>query len=70
MGILAAVIHRQQTGEDQHIDISLTDAVFTMQISTEPSALYSDVEPGAHNSEILQELGYTDKEITDLNKQP
>ena len=27
---LAAVIHRQQTGEGQYIDLSMTDAVFSM----------------------------------------
>ena len=32
MGILAAVIHRQQTGEGQAIDISMTDAMFSMNI--------------------------------------
>ncbi len=30
MAILAAVIHRQQTGEGQAIDLSMTDAVFSM----------------------------------------
>ena len=30
MGILAAVVHRQQTGEGQYIDISMTDAAFAM----------------------------------------
>lgn len=30
MGILAAVIHRQQTGEGQFIDISMTDAAFAL----------------------------------------
>src|SRR5690606_17434370 len=30
MGILAAVIHRQHTGEGQYIDISMTDAAFAL----------------------------------------
>ena len=30
MAVLAAVIHRQQTGEGQYIDLSMTDAVFSM----------------------------------------
>ena len=30
MGILAAVINRQQTGEGQFVDISMTDAAFAM----------------------------------------
>ena len=29
MAVLAAVIHRQQTGEGQYIDLSMTDAVFS-----------------------------------------
>ncbi len=45
MGILAAVIHRQQTGEGQYIDITLPDAVFSMQISTAPGSLAADIEP-------------------------
>jgi len=32
MGILAAVIHRQQTGEGQAVDISMSDAMFSMNI--------------------------------------
>lgn len=30
MGILAAVIQRQQTGQGQHVDVSMTDAAFAM----------------------------------------
>lgn len=30
MGILAAVVHRQQTGEGQFVDISMTDAAFAL----------------------------------------
>src|SRR5690554_1211673 len=30
MGVLAAVIHRQQTGEGQFVDVSMTDAAFAM----------------------------------------
>ncbi len=30
MGVLAAVIHRQQTGEGQFVDISMTDAAFAL----------------------------------------
>ncbi len=40
MGILAAVIHRQQTGEGQHIDVSMTDAAFSMHALTAPGFLY------------------------------
>jgi len=47
MGILAAVIHRQQTGEGQHIDVSMTDAAFSMHALTAPGFLYqgSNYEP-------------------------
>ncbi|NWN92243.1 CoA transferase [Marinobacter adhaerens] len=30
MGILAAVVHRQQTGEGQFVDVSMTDAAFAL----------------------------------------
>lgn len=39
MGILAAVIHRQQTGEGQYVDISMTDAAFSMHALTGAPAL-------------------------------
>lgn len=45
MAILAAVIHRQQTGEGQHLDISMTDAAFSMNALTAPPALVGGVEP-------------------------
>ena len=32
MGILAAMIHHKQTGEGQAVDISMSDAVFSMNI--------------------------------------
>jgi len=32
MGILAAVVHRRQTGEGQAIDISMSDAMFSMNV--------------------------------------
>jgi len=39
MGILAAVIHRQHTGEGQYIDISMTDAAFAMNAMAGAAAL-------------------------------
>lgn len=45
MSVLAAVIHRQQTGEGQHLDISMTDAAFSMHALTAPPALVGGVEP-------------------------
>src|SRR5690606_36633998 len=44
MGILAAVIHRQQSGEGQYIDISMTDAAFSMHALTAPGFLSHDAE--------------------------
>jgi len=45
MGILAAVVHRNNTGEGQYIDISMTDAVFSMHALTAPIALIGGEEP-------------------------
>lgn len=39
MGILSAVIHRQQTGEGQFIDISMTDAAFALNAMAGAAAL-------------------------------
>jgi len=44
-GILAAVIHRQNTGEGQFVDISLTDAAFSLQALTAPPALMANHQP-------------------------
>lgn len=52
MSILAAVIHRQQTGEGQHIDISMTDAAFSMHALTAPPALVGGLEPGLENTQL------------------
>ncbi|MCG8671122.1 MAG: CoA transferase [Pseudomonadales bacterium] len=45
MAILAAVVHRQQTGEGQYLDISMTDAAFSMHALTAPPALVGDMQP-------------------------
>jgi alpha-methylacyl-CoA racemase len=45
MGILAAVIHRMQTGEGQFVDISMTDAAFTLHALTAPPALVANMQP-------------------------
>lgn len=45
MGILAAVVHRTQTGEGQYIDISMTDAAFSMHALTAPPALVANQQP-------------------------
>lgn len=44
-GILAAVIHRLKTGEGQFVDISLTDAAFSLQALTAPPALVGNEQP-------------------------
>ena len=44
-GILAAVIHRLNTGEGQMVDISLTDAAFSLQALTAPPALVGNEQP-------------------------
>ncbi|SDX71866.1 CaiB/BaiF CoA transferase family protein [Marinobacter mobilis] len=44
MGILAAVIHRQQTGEGQFVDISMTDAAFALNAMAGAACLAGGVE--------------------------
>jgi len=52
MAILAAVIHRQQTGEGQHLDISMTDAAFSMHALTAPPALVGSDEPKLEETQL------------------
>jgi crotonobetainyl-CoA:carnitine CoA-transferase CaiB-like acyl-CoA transferase len=52
MAILAAVIHRQQTGEGQYIDISMTDAAFSLHALTAPSALQTGESPDLENTQL------------------
>lgn len=52
MGILAAVIHRQQTGEGQYIDISMTDAAFSMHALTAPPALVANQQPELEHTQL------------------
>lgn len=44
MGILAAVIHRQHTGEGQFVDISMTDAAFALNAMAGAACLAGGVE--------------------------
>lgn len=46
MGLLAAVIHRQQTGEGQQVDISMTDCAFSLNGMAGAGYLGCGVEPG------------------------
>ncbi len=45
MSILAAVIHRRETGEGQYIDVSLTDTAFSMQVTTLANAIEDNQDP-------------------------
>ncbi len=47
MAILAAVIHRQSTGEGQYLDISMTDAAFALNAMTGAAALAGGEQPEA-----------------------
>ena len=49
MAVLAAVIHRQQTGEGQYIDLSMTDAVFSMHALGAAEWLGGGTEPAPEN---------------------
>ena len=46
MGILAAVVHRTQTGEGQFVDVSMTDAAFALNGMAGAGALAVGREPG------------------------
>jgi len=52
MGILAAVIHRMQTGEGQLVDISMTDAAFTLHALTAPPALVANIQPEREGTQL------------------
>ena len=45
MGLLAAVIHRQQTGEGQQVDVSMTDCAFSLHGMAGAGYLAAGVEP-------------------------
>lgn len=52
MAILAAVVHREKTGEGQFIDISMTDAAFSMHALTAPPALVGGIEPDLEATQL------------------
>lgn len=52
MGILAAVIHRTQTGEGQMVDISMTDAAFSLHALTAPGALQGGEQPELERTQL------------------
>ncbi|MEY1662204.1 CaiB/BaiF CoA transferase family protein [Isoalcanivorax beigongshangi] len=52
MAILAAVIHRDRTGEGQFIDISMTDAAFSLHALTAASALVGGSDPALEGTQL------------------
>jgi len=52
MGILAAVVHRQQTGEGQHLDIAMTDAAFALHGLAAPPALVAGQDPALEGTTL------------------
>lgn len=46
IGLLAAVIARQQTGQGQHLDVSMTDCVFSLNAMAGAGYLACGAEPG------------------------
>ncbi|MGX1184465.1 alpha-methylacyl-CoA racemase [Pseudomonas sp. F-14 TE3623] len=46
IGLLAAVIVRQQTGQGQHLDVSMTDCAFSLNAMAGAGYLACGVEPG------------------------
>ena len=51
-GLLAAVIHRQQTGEGQHVDISMTDCVFSLNAMAGAACLAAGESPGLESTAL------------------
>lgn len=52
MAILAAVIERQYSGEGQYIDISMTDAAFSLHALTAPGALVGGEDPQLERTQL------------------
>lgn len=46
IGLLAAVIARQQTGQGQHLDVSMTDCAFSLNAMAGAAYLACGIEPG------------------------
>jgi crotonobetainyl-CoA:carnitine CoA-transferase CaiB-like acyl-CoA transferase len=46
IGLLAAVIARQQTGQGQHLDVSMTDCAFSLNAMAGAGYLACGIEPG------------------------
>lgn len=52
MGLLAAVIHRQQTGEGQQVDVSMIDCAFSLNGMAGAGYLACGVEPDMENQAL------------------
>ncbi|WP_236208494.1 CaiB/BaiF CoA transferase family protein [Pseudomonas tohonis] len=52
MGLLAAVIQRQATGEGQHVDVSMTDCAFSLHGMAGAGYLGAGVEPDMENQAL------------------
>lgn len=59
IGVLAAALHREQTGEGQYVDISMTDGVFAMNAIYGAASIGSGLAPQPE-SEILNGGTYYD----------
>ncbi|WXL27811.1 CaiB/BaiF CoA-transferase family protein [Ectopseudomonas mendocina] len=52
IGLLAAVVNRQVTGQGQHVDISMTDCVFSLHAMSGAGYLGAGVEPQMENQAL------------------
>ncbi|GAB3378296.1 CaiB/BaiF CoA transferase family protein [Lysobacter fragariae] len=51
-GLLAAVIHRLQTGEGEHVDVSMTDATYTLNALFNPGVLQGAPAPPVQGTDL------------------
>ncbi|MEH7251832.1 CaiB/BaiF CoA-transferase family protein [Neobacillus niacini] len=65
IGLLAAVYHREKTGEGQYIDLSITDTVFSLNAMYGSGYLVDGVEPEAESLMLNGETFYDYYETLD-----